>query len=154
MNVSDYVQDSEKTLVTTAVERIKPSSVAGEGQLVCTDSRVAFIQDGNALAPDRVTDISRESITAVDYTGPTLLNAYIGIGMGLLALAAFAFLIASPLGIPEILALIPALLGFGLLLVGVLRRHASVRFRTSAQTYEFTGSDTSSLEKVPHAVRY
>ncbi len=154
MNVSDYVQNSEKTLVTTTVERTKPSSVAGEGQLVCTDSRVAFIQDGNALAPDRVTDISRENITAVDYTGPTLLNAYIGFGVGLLSLAAFVIIIAPSLDIPEFLALIPALLGFVSLIVGVSRRHASVRFRTSAQTYEFMGGDTDAMEKVPHAVRY
>jgi len=151
MDVQDYLKEQEKQLATASVDQITPTPpLFGQGTIICTDSRLVFD------TAQSVTDIRLESISEVDYSPPSYLNIWtlLGVLTAFISIPLWFGIVAIPQipSIAQIGSLVVFLVGFLLVIVGVVRAKATLVIKTGQSKYRFRGDQTD-VSELPHAIR-
>lgn len=144
MNLDDYSLSGEKVECQTDVR--STDSTGDSGTLGCTNRRVVFVSG------ERITDISLDSITSIEYQPPSYLNWATVLG-GLLSLASLV-LFRAELPIGELAApFASTVFAITFIIVGIFIAQAKIKIRTANTTHTFRSRDSKTLKEFPTAIR-
>jgi len=144
MDRSDILDDGEEVLCTA--NAYENDTSLESGTLVCTDDSVIFSSDRD------ITHIDVRRIDAFEFSEPEYPLKFLW-GAILASIGVLLWVVSSnwqgdiPSFLPD-LGLVITVIGFVILIVGILFRRATLKLHTGATSFEFTSRD-SSLREFP-----
>ena len=146
MNLDDYSLSGESVKCRANVRSV--DSTADSGSLGCTNKRILFVSG------ERITDISLDSITSIEYRPPSYLNWGTVLGTLFAVMATILWMADIPLdSAGGVITLVTAILAIVFVIIGLVVAQAKIKIRTANMTHTFRGRDSGSLREFPTAVR-
>jgi hypothetical protein len=145
MKSKEYIHEKENIHADAeAYEGEQSSGGSSTGEIVCTSKRVVFSNGKD------VTDISLDSVNALEYSEKEYPGGFLIAGGTVMMLAIIGFL-PLPIDIPIFIPLIAGLVGVLILLIGLNQKANTLKIHTPSKSFEFKSKEN--LEEIAQTIR-